>query len=331
MDLLVLGGTRFLGRSVVEDALQRGHRVTLFHRGRTNPGLFPAAESVIGDRDGDLSGLAGRAFDAVVDTSGHFPRQIRAVADALGTVGHYCFVSSMSVYADPSVPGLDETAGVATIDGPDPDTLGESFEFYGALKARCERAAVGAYPGRAQSVRAGLIVGPHDPSNRFPYWVARLAEGGAVLAPEPRDQRVQFIDVRDLASWILDCADRQVTGVFNASSPAGTMTMASALAAIAEGTGSDAELRWVDESFLVERDVAPWTDLPLWLAPHAHPSFAGFQSFDTSKAAAEGLACRPVADTGAATLEWLRSGDDLPEGGLSRRREAELLAEWDAR
>lgn len=223
MKILVLGGTLFLGRAIVDRALADGHEVTLFNRCRTNPGLFDGVENLIGDRDSDLTRLQGRSFDVVIDTSDYFPRQVEAVLDALGAdIGHYTFVSTADVYADQSVPGSDETAGLAAVADLDNE---ESGDNYGGFKALCEGALDATLPGRAHHVRAGLIVGPHDNSGRFTYWVERIAAGGSVLAPEPREQPVQFIDVRDLARWILLAATNDVTGAMNATNSPGSRTM----------------------------------------------------------------------------------------------------------
>jgi 2'-hydroxyisoflavone reductase len=342
--LLVLGGTLFLGRAVVDLALECGHEVTLFNRGRTNPGLYPHVEHVTGDRDHDLTGLAGRSFDAVVDTSGYFPRQIRSVVSALGPVGHYTFVSSVSAYADHSAPGADESAELATVTDPSAEDLDVD---YGGFKAQCEStldqlvrlgpAAQRSGPRRVHHVRAGLIVGPYDDTGRFTYWVRRIAAGGTVLAPEPRDQPVQLIDVRDLARWILHAVATNVTGALNAVGTPGGHTMGSLLSTIARVAGSDAQLEWVAEPFLLERKVKPWSDLPLWLPPASMPTHAGFMSRGNRAALDAGLQLRPVEDTVTAILAQLAReearmtkdfGTQLPEAGLSPTREAELLAQW---
>ena len=227
LKILVVGGTLFLGRAIVEHALAAGHEVALFNRGRTNPGLFPEAKRLVGDRDGDLSALEGRRFDAVIDPSAYFPRQVTEIVDALEPIDHYTFVSSCSVYADHSVVGADEGNELLTVEDPSVESL-DSPDNYGGFKAMCEAALEAALPGRCHHVRAGLIVGPHDPTGRFTYWVERLRRGGDIVAPEPQDQPVQFIDVGDLAAWILGAADRGVTGPLNATGPR-THTMASML------------------------------------------------------------------------------------------------------
>ncbi|MGI9584296.1 MAG: NAD-dependent epimerase/dehydratase family protein [Acidimicrobiia bacterium] len=335
MKFLILGGTLFAGRAIVEAALADGHQVTLFNRGKTNPGLFPDVNQISGDRDGDVGALSGMKFDVVVDTSAYFPRQVDGVTETLGNIGVYVFVSSASVYADQSVPGMAEEAEVETLEDDSVEELGEK---YGAFKALCEEAVSRAVGDRALIVRSGLIVGPHDNSGRFTYWVERIAEGGQVLAPMPKDHPIQFVDVRDLADWIVGAASRGVGGTFNVASPNGAMDMQTMLEGIVAATNSDAELVWVDEEFLTDRDVEPWSDLPLWLAPQSLPTHRGFMSRDTGRAMAVGLTTRPLSDTVSATLQWLEGeassgaakdfGNPSGDAGLSRDRERALLEEW---
>jgi 2'-hydroxyisoflavone reductase len=319
--LLVLGGTKFLGRAVVEAALERGHDVTLFNRGRTNPELFPGVERLRGERDGDLEALRGRTWDAVVDPSGYVPRVVRASADLLrGAAEHYTFVSSGSVYAVPVPPGYDESAPVIELDDPQTEKV---EEHYGGLKALCERVVEDVFPGRSASVRAGLIVGPHDPTGRFTYWPHRIAAGGEVLAPAPPERPVQFIDVRDLGEWIVRLAEDRTAGVFNATCP--PLPIGELLRTCVRATGSGAELVWVDSEFLVEHEVGEWMELPLWIAD---PEWEGFMQADVSRALAAGLRIRPLEDTIRATLAEAEPTDDA---GLAREREAELLAAWHGR
>ncbi len=323
MKILVLGGTLFVGRHVVEAALDRGHEVTLFNRGRTDPSLFPGVEAIRGDREaGDLAALSGRRWDAVVDTSGRVPRWVGDAARLLvGAVEHYTFVSSISVYADTSRPGTDESAPVHTLADETVEAI-SSPEVYGALQVLCERAAETALPGRVLSVRAGLVVGPYDPTGRFTYWVHRIARGGEVLAPEPRAQPVQFIHGRDLADWMLDMAERRAAGVFNATGPARPLTMEGLLESIQAAAGSDATLRWTDERFLLEHGVEEWSDLPLWLAPGTNAESASFMAVDIRKALGAGLRFRPLAET---IRETLHEAETTPEAGLDPGRERELL------
>ena len=324
MRVLLLGGTLFLGRHLVEAALERGHEVTLFNRGVTAPDLFPEIETLLGDRDaGELGALRGRRWDVAIDTSARVPRWVSDAADLLAeTVEHYTFVSSISVYADTSRPGTDETAPVHTLAD---ETVEEitSAEAYGALKALCERAAEDAMPGRVLSVRAGLIVGPYDPTGRFTYWVHRIARGGRVLAPEPRAQPLQLVHGRDLAEWMLAMAERRESGVFNATGPERPLTMEGLLETIDETTGSGARLVWTDERYLVERGVEEWSELPLWLAPGVNPESAGLMAVDVRKALAAGLRFRPLSETIRETLD---EAETIPTAGLPAARERELLA-----
>jgi len=319
MRILVLGGTQFLGRHVVEHALAAGHDVTLFNRGQTRPELFPEAERVRGDRDGGLETLRGRSFDAVVDTSGYVPRIVRETIDALGDVGHYTFVSSISVYADVSTPP-DESSPVAVLTEP----TEEWREAYGELKAQCEDVVRERFPD-AFVVRPGLIVGPWDPTGRFTYWPVRVADGGRVLAPSPAGAAAQVIDVRDLAAWIVRTADRGLAGTYNAVDR--PTTRAALLETVRQAVGGDAELVWVDGEFLVEHEVGEWMELPLWL--HA-PEYGGMLSIDPAPAFAAGLATRPLEETARDTLAWVRSGDapDDPPAGLARDKEGRVLDAW---
>lgn len=329
MKLLVIGGTRFLGRHFVEAALARGHAVTLFHRGRSNPGLFPAAEAVLGDRDGGLGALAGRTWDAVLDPSGYVPRVVRQSAAALaGRAGFYAYVSSISAYAPPLAPGADESAPLATLADPAVEEI--TGETYGGLKAACEREVARVFGERALVVRPGLIVGPHDTTDRFPYWPRRLARGGDVLAPGDGGQPVQVIDARDLAAWLLAMIERGAGGTYNATGPAGPVTMRDVLEAAALVLGVPSRLVWVDEAFLLERGVTPWTELPLWVPREE----AGLDEVSIARALAAGLELRPLAATVRDTLAWdLARPDSAREGSPALRpgREAELLAAWRAR
>lgn len=325
LKVLVLGGTLFLGRHLVEAALERGHEVTAFNRGRTNPELFPEVEKLRGDRQTTaLDALRGRSWDAVVDTSARVPRWVREFAGAAGArIDQYTFFSSASVYSDTTEPGIREGAPVHTLAD---ETVEEitSAETFGALKALCERAAEETMPGRTLAVRAGLIVGPYDDSGRFTYWVHRIARGGQVLCPEPRNQPVQFVHARDLSEWILDMAERGETGLFNATGPAEPLTMEGVLESCRQSTRGGATLVWTNERLLVDAGVEPWSDLPLWLAPGVHPEFAGFLALDTSRALAEGLRFRPLSQT---ILETLAGAAPVSGAGLEPEREAALLRE----
>jgi 2'-hydroxyisoflavone reductase len=324
MDVLILGGTGFLGRHLVEAALGSGHRVTLFNRGIKAPDLFPQVETIEGDREVDLSALSGRRWDATIDTCGYVPRVVRASAKTLANaVDHYTFVSSISVYPDDIVPGADEESPVQEL--PDPTVEEVTGETYGGLKALCERAVEEEMPGRVLSVRPGLISGPHDPTDRFTYWPRRIAAGGEVLAPDPPERGVQFIDVRDLATWIVEMAAKRRTGTFNATGPDYKLEMGQLLEAC-KAVSVDAELIWVSEDFLEEHGVEPFTELPLWVPRE----YAGFLDADCGKAIEVGLTFRPLSETVEDVLHWDRArpvGTE-PAAGLKPEREQELLRAW---
>lgn len=327
MNLLILGGTRFLGRHVALEALRRGHAVSLFNRGNNAVPELAACESLKGDRDESLAALDGRRWDAVVDTCGYFPRQVRATAGALADrVGFYAFISSISVYRLEKETGIDEGGPLG--EHPDLEAQREiTGENYGPLKVACECAAEAAMPGRVAQVRAGLIVGPHDPTDRFTYWVRRGAEPGPILAPVGPTVPVQFIDVRDIAAFTLDLAEKRAAGIFNTTGPAqGTATLGEILDAAQGAASVRGEVRWLSEQFLEENNVAPWSELPLWIPGEMGRAFS---TVSVAKAVAAGLRTRGVAETVADTLAWDRTrGKALADfkAGLKRAREAELLA-----
>ncbi len=320
MRLLVLGGPRFLGRAVAEASLARDHELTFFNRGQTNPELYPEVEKLRGDRAGDLSVLAGREWDAVVDTSGYLPGLVRSSAVALAGSGRYCFVSTISVYGDFSKP-VDEDSPLAPVGDLPSDEV--TTESYGPLKALCEEAVIETFGERALVVRPGLIVGPHDPTGRFTYWPHRLRRGSEVLAPAPRERQTQFVDVRDLGEWIVDLCERDAAGIFNATHPG--VTWAELLETCRTVAGTDSEITWVSSEFLLEHEVGEWMELPLWIAD---PSMAGADRVDVRLALEAGLRFRPLADTVRGTLEHAATTD---AAGLSPEREAELLAAWHGR
>jgi 2'-hydroxyisoflavone reductase len=332
--LLVLGGTLFLGRHITEAARARHHELTLFNRGRTDPAPIAGVAQIQGDREHDLSLLAGRSWDAVIDTSGYVPRIVQAAAEALAeAVERYVFVSSISAYGTFPEPGLNETAPTAP--DPPPDTE-DVLAHYAELKAACERVVEHILPGRALVVRPGLIVGPHDPTERFTYWVRRLAEGGRVLVPRAPNQPVQLIDARDLADWIVRMVEAGATGVYNATGPAAPLTFGAMLEQIRIVTEARAEFVWIEEDRLAEAGVAPWDELPLWLDLDRQSDLLGFLAADIGRALAAGLLFRPLEETVSDTLAWARGRPaelPRPEGvllpppaGLSPEREAALLA-----
>ena len=339
--ILILGGTAFLGPAVVDRALARGHEVTLFNRGRTNTHLYPDLEKLVGDRDGDLAALRGRDWDVVIDTSAYYPRVVEDAATLLRDhVQHYILISTISVYADFSVRGIDEDSPVGEISPAEVAAVDSVRKItaatYGPLKALCEQAAGRILPGRVCTIRPGLIAGPRDRSGRFTYWVARVARGGEVLAPEAPDVVTQLIDVDDLAAWIVHCAEQRTTGTYNATSPPEQLTLGEMLRACRDVSGSDARFTWVDSAFLASHEVAEWTDLPVWVDLDGPE--AGHPYISVQRALAAGLRYRPLRETVRATLRWWTnlSAEDQERFGLARAglrpdREADLLAAWHAR
>lgn len=312
MKLLILGGTVFLGRHVVEAALAAGCAVTLLNRGTREVHFAQPVEQLRGDRDGDLSALHGRRFDAVVDCSGYTPAQLQRTADVLrDQVDHYVFVSTISVYAR-FAPGrvFDETAPVT----PSP-------EGYGGGKARAEEVILAALPGRVTVLRPGLIVGPHDPTGRFTYWPLRLARGGRVLAPGRPDRPVQFIDVRDLAAWCVQLAQRRTPGVFHGVGPSGTM--AGVLQACQQAAGGDVQLVWCDDADLLRANVAPWSGLPLWI-PEMDVDFGGMLLASDQRAVQAGLTTRPWVETARDTLAWALAAGSPAGSAATLTAEAEV-------
>ncbi|KUO23113.1 NAD-dependent epimerase/dehydratase family protein [Streptomyces dysideae] len=329
MRLLMLGGTHFAGRAVVEAALGRGWDVTVFHRGQHEP---PAgARSLLGDRTAPegLAALAEGEWDAVVDTWSAAPRAVRDTARLLrGRAGRYVYVSSCSVYAWPPAAGYTEEAPL--VEGAAADA--EQTE-YAEDKRGGELAAVEAFGAdRSVLVRAGLILGPYEDVGRLPWWLARIARGGAVLAPGPRDLPLQYVDVRDLAEWVLGAVERELSGPYNLIGPRGHATMGSLLEACVAATGGPAELRWTDPDVVLDAGIEPWVQLPVWVPPGSelHDALHGA---DVSKALAAGLRCRPVAETVADTWRWLQDiggtaphRPDRPEKGIGPELEAKVLA-----
>lgn len=326
MNLLILGGTVFLGRHITEAAVAAGHTVTLFNRGQSGADIFPQLETLIGDRDkGDLSALDGRTWDAVIDTCAYVPRVARDSATKLAdTVAHYTFVSTCSVYADLITTGQDETAPVIELE--DPTVENVTGETYGGLKVLCERAVTETLPDRTLIIRPGLIVGPHDRSDRFTYWPVRVADGGEVLAPGRPERPVQYIDVRDLAAWTVRMVEQKATGVYNTIGPEPETTMGATLESCRRICGSNAAFTWVDEAFLLENEVGAYVEMPLWVPEE----YRAFDAFSADKAVAAGLTYRPIDDTIRATLTWqaTRPADYQWRAGLTRERERELLTKW---
>ena len=339
MKILILGGTKFLGRHLVDAARSKNHDITLFNRGQFSAEQIPGVESIRGDRHRDLDKLTGRSWDAVIDTSGYLPQSVGMSAAALAdSVGRYIFVSSISAYASFERENYDETAPVAQLTDEQKaqvekiDLTGDITapvlgEAYGALKAECEKAAENVMPGRAVKVRSGLIVGRFDWTDRFTYWVMRTASGGEVLAPGRPERFVQMIDARDLAEWIVNAAHTGLFGTFNVTGRPFELTMGAMLNEIDAATDGEATFTWVPADFLEREGVQAWNEMPLYL-PETDDSARGFQSANIDKALAAGLNFRPFADTVRETHAWRASEKFEMRAGIDRAREQELLRKW---
>ena len=331
MKLLILGGTNFVGRHMTQSAMARGHEVTLFNRGNKNP--FPNLETVIGDRDPQINaGLtaleravnAGRSWDAVIDVNGYVPRIVRATGELLkSAVKQYVFISSVSVYANLSQPGATENAALIELEDQSSETL-EGLN-YGGLKVLCERVVEKLFSGCSTVIRPGLVVGPHDHTDRFTYWPVRVAKGGEIVAPDA-EASVQFIDARDLADFTLHATETNTGGIFHATSPVTTMqTVLETCKTVSE---KEANIHYLDGKFLLEQNVNPWMgpdSLPLWAGND--PDEAGFLQINVDKALEAGLKIRALEETIRDTLEWAatRGSDHEWKSGLSTARETELL------
>jgi 2'-hydroxyisoflavone reductase len=337
--ILILGGTGFTGPFQVRYALSRGHKVTVFNRGRTHPGELPKeAEQLIGDRNGKLDALKGRTWDVVIDNPTSIPVWVRDAAQILrGNVGRYVFISTISVYADTSKQGMDETAPLATYKGADAmkettATLRANInDLYGPLKALSEAEAEKWFPGKALLIRPGYIVGPGDESDRFTYWPLRVERGGEVLAPGSPSDPIQIIDARDLAEWTIRMVEQGTVGSFNAVGPKSKLGMGQMLDVIKKTTKSNASFTWVDDEFLKSEKIID--DIPIWTSTHG--TEIGYSTMNINKAVKHGLTFRPLADTTRATLEWFHK--QTPErqaklrAGIKPEREAEVLAHWHAK
>jgi 2'-hydroxyisoflavone reductase len=341
LNLLIIGGTGFTGPEQVEYALARGHKVTLLNRNKRRPDLFKGSvDQLVGDLGADVSVLKSRSFDAVLDIPTTYPFWVRNVAQYLkGHVGHYVFISTVSVYLDNSKPGMDETdATVPMNKGIDPYSLDPSYRAsqYAPFKVFCERLVQETYPV-STIIRPGLIVGPLDPSDRFTYWPSRIDRGGEVLAPGDPTDRVQFIDSRDLAEWTIRMIEQREAGVFNALGPGAPLSISEMLYGIKAVTTAGAQFTWVGAEFLQKHGIEEWKDMPVWVDPHG--SGAGFHFRMNAKAILKGLTFRPLAVTALDTLEWnkTRSPEDRQAqidgklNGLAPAREVEVLVAWKAR
>ena len=330
MDILFIGGTSFVGRHTAQAAIDRGHRVTLFHRGKTGADLFPEAEHMTGDRDTGLKLLDGRTWDAAIDVCGYVPRQVRQAAEVLaGSVGRYCYISSVSAYKPTGANGVDEDSplfGATDLEDPQTETVDE--QTYGPLEALCERAGIEGFGDRTLIVRPTYVVGPHDPTDRFTYWVRRASAGGEILAPGPADAPAQVIDARDLGAFIVGLVEQGRDGVFNGVGPADPLTFGGMLEACVATADAVAMLTWVDPAFLQERDVEIESAFPLWGGPEEFEMMRA----DPSKSIGAGLTFRPLDETIRDTRAWDEErGLPEMEGPISAELEAELLAAWNAR
>jgi 2'-hydroxyisoflavone reductase len=318
MRLLVIGGTVFLGRHIVNAALAAGHQVTTMNRGTNKLNEQSAVEKIVLDRTGDLSALKSRVFDAVIDTCGYQPDVVEHSVDALRHCGLYIFISSVSAYGKFPRPNMTEHDAVErTATGEDGN--------YGTLKADCEAVVLNGIE-QATIVRPGLIVGPYDPTDRFTYWPARVARGGKILAPGRPEREIQFIDVRDLSEWIVKLTQSNAVGVFNATGPERSLAMKDFLQICKDTVSDGCEFVWAGDDFLKQEKVGEWMELPLWI-PDESEDNKGFMQMDCSKAFNAGLKIRPLAETIADTLAWdqTRPMDGTRKSGLKESREAELL------
>jgi len=343
LTILVLGGTGLIGPPMVEYALARGHEVTLFNRGKTNTHLFPDVERLKGDRNDDISALEqaiadGRRWDAVIDNTASLPRWVTESAGLLAAAADvYLYTSSISAYADASVPGADETAAVGQISADDEakvlTTKDITGENYGPLKARCEEEARKAFPDRAIVVRPGLIVGPGDYSDRFSYWPVRIYRGGEVMAPGNPDDPVQFIDCRDLGEWYIRLVEAKAVGIYNGTGPRSPMSIAGMLYGIRATVDNEISFTWVDADFLEEHGVQAWMHMTVWVPPVGE--YAGFAASGIQRALDAGLTFRPLADTAEATIAYWKALPEErranPKAGLSAEKENQVLAAWHAR
>lgn len=324
MRILIIGGTRFLGRHLVEAALERDHEVTLFNRGKSNPDLFPQLETILGDREKDVDKLKGRIWDTAIDVAGYVPRIVRLSAEALAeNVSRYVFISTISVYDNFRKIGMNESDPVGKLQD---ETVEEiTGETYGPLKALCEQIVQEVYGERTLIIRPGLIVGPYDPTDRFTYWPVRVARGGEVIAPQKPEATIQVIDVRDLSDFIMKLIEENVSGVYNATGPDYELTLGKLLEVSKQVSSSNAKFRWANLEFLKQHNVEPWSDMPTWIPDDEEG--VGFSRIDVSKAIAAGLKFRPLEETVRDTLAWAqtRPADHEWRAGLKTEREAELL------
>jgi len=335
--ILILGGTGFTGPFQVQYALERGHKVTVFNRGKTHPGELPKeVEQLIGDRNGQLNALKNRKWDVAIDNPTSVPVWVRDVGQILkGNVDRYVFISTISVYGDTTKANLDEAAPLAKYTGADAmkesrdSIIASKFQLYGPLKALSEQEAEKWFPKQTLIIRPGLIVGPRDETDRFSYWPVRIDRGGEVLAPGDPSDPVQFIDGRDLAEWVIRMVEGRETGIYNATGPDKTLGVGTMLEGIKNANNSKANFTWVNSDFLEAQKVAPWSDMPVWVPPRGEE--AGMGRINIQRAVIKGLTFRPLAMTARDTLAWFKAQPverQKLKAGITAEREAEVLAEW---
>jgi 2'-hydroxyisoflavone reductase len=333
--ILILGGTGYLGPATIEAAQARGHKVTMFNRGKTRPDLFPNVERLHGDRDpkkGEgLKALETGEWDVVIDNSGYYPRIVGASAELLAKrCKQYIYISSISAYKEPNPVKGDETAPLATMPDPTLETMGKTYEFYGPLKALCEQAAEKAMPGRVTVVRPGYIVGPDDPTGRFTYWPVRFDKGGEIAVPGSPSDPLQIIDGRDLGAWLVRLAEDRTFGVFNACGPEKPMTWGRVIEACQKATSAKSTLTWLPTDFVAKQEGL---EFPIW-APYEGET-KGFHTWSNAKAVKAGLRFRPVEETVKDTLAWFKTQEKLEKGrtrlaGPTAEVEGKALTAWKA-
>lgn len=324
MNILILGGTVFLGRHLVNSAIAGNHNVTLFNRGIHNPEIFPDIEKLTGDRNGDLEALKGRTFDAVIDTSGYIPGIVKKSVEILkDSASHYTFISSISAYKDFSKNGMTEDAETGKIT--DGNTEVMTMENYGPLKVLCENEVTEVFKNRALNIRPGLIVGENDPSDRFTYWIHRINQGGKVLVPDTKKYNLQFIDVKDLADWTIKMTEEKSSGIYNATGPDYNLSLEDFINSCLYVTGNKSEIVWINENFILDENVAPWSEIPMWVTAEDQ----GINNMNVSKAVKAGLKFRPLEETLKDTLAFDNTRKDyILKAGLKPERETELIEKW---
>ncbi len=333
MNILVLGGTKFVGRALVDAALAANHQITIFNRGKSNPNIFKDIETLTGDRDGGLSALKGQKWDIVIDTCGYVPRIVRQSVELLqDSAERYLFISTLSVYDShlSSAGKISESHPLKIME--DESTEEVNAQTYGALKVLCEKEIEKCFSGRSLQIRPGYIVGPHDPTDRFSYWALRATQGGNALAPNPPGRKMQIVDARDLAAWTIQCCENDRKGFYNAVGPEKDLSMKelldSCVQVAAEKNLPAANFVWLAEKFLIEHEVGYSSELPLCLPPvNGHSTD---RVFDNSKAISNGLKFRPLSETISDTISWVKSQEPKSKlsAGLSPEKESRLLRAW---